>query len=190
MRSKTLQFFCSAIAIAPTLGWSAESTVSGINVGELAIVQSQTILYKAQAERAAAERSINGEDNHLATPSSAAFMPQGNFPPPVTPAIRSADIQQELPVVKAIFGSAKRLRATLLYSSGFEVDADASSRELPGGYRVATLTVDNVVLERGGKRYPLGFSSTPPVTPSNTDNPTPSSTSSAPMPPGLIPGQR
>ena len=61
MRNKSLLFFCSAIAIAPSLGWAAEGNLSGVNVGELAIVQSQTILYKAQAERAAAERSINGE---------------------------------------------------------------------------------------------------------------------------------
>ncbi len=101
----------------------------------------------------------------------------------------SADAQPELPVVKAVFGSAKRLRATLLYSGGVEIDADASSRELPGGYRVAILTFDNVTLERNGKRYPLGFSNTPPVVPGNASYPTPSNTGAVPVLPGLFPGQ-
>ena len=104
--------------------------------------------------------------------------------------IRATDSQQELPVVKAIFGSAKRLRATLLYSSGFEVDADASARELPGGFRVANLTVDSVTLEREGKRYPLGFSNVPPGSASSGNNPISSSIPPASMLPGLIQGQR
>lgn len=74
MRNKTVRFLCSAIAIAPSLGWTAEANLSGINVGELATVQSQTILFKAQAERAAAERSINGEDNHSTAQSPARSM--------------------------------------------------------------------------------------------------------------------
>ena len=189
MRNKTVRFLCSAIAIAPSLGWTAEGSLSGINVGELAIVQSQTILFKAQAERAAAERSINGEPAQLTAQSTPAFLPPGIFPPTASAPARNAGTPQELPVVKAIFGSRKRLRATLLYSGGFEVDADASSRELPGGYRMALLTVDNGTLERGGKRYSLGFSNTPPANLSNTNDSVPSSTPSAPMLPGLVPGQ-
>lgn len=115
---------------------------------------------------------------------------QGYLTPPTSASARSADSQPELPVVKAVFGSAKRLRATLLYSGGVEIDADTSSRELPGGYRVAILTFDNVTLERSGKRYPLGFSNTPPVVPGNANNPAVSNTASAPVLPGLIPGQR
>jgi type IV pilus biogenesis protein PilP len=186
MRNKSLLFFCSAIAIAPSLGWAAEGNLSGVNVGELAIVQSQTILYKAQAERAAAERSINGE----AAQPAATFLPQGNFLPTASAQTRNAGTQQELPVVKAVFGSGKRLRATLLYSGGFEVDADASSRELPGGYRIATLTVDTVTLEREGKRYPLGFSNLPPANLNTLSTPTPESAQPSLLLPGLVPNQR
>lgn len=189
MRSKIQQFFCLVIAAGSSIGWAAEKSVSGVDVGELAIVQSQTILLKAQAERAAAERSINGEDSHSTAQSQSSFVPQGLLPPPIS-VTRATDTQQELPVVKAIFGSAKRLRATLLYSSGFEVEADASARELPGGYRVANLTVDSVTLELDGKRYPLGFSSVPPGSAPSGNNPVSSSFPSASMQPGLIPSQR
>ena len=189
MRNKKLQLICAVIALGSSVSFAAESNLAGVNVGELAIVQSQTILLKAQAERAQAQRSINGEDNHSTAQSPASFVPQGLLPPPIT-ATRATDTQQELPVVKAIFGSARRLRATLLYSSGFEVDADASSRELPGGYRVANLTLDSVTLERDGKRFPLGFSNIPPGSASSSSNPVSSSIPSATSLPGLIQGQR
>ncbi len=184
MQNKTLWLFYSAITFAPSLGWAVDSNLSGLNVGELAIVQSQTILFKAQAERAKAEQSINGEVN----PVNAEY-PLGNIQP-TTASVRNAETQQGLPVVKAVFGSGKRLHATLLYSSGFEVDADSSSRELPGGYHVVTLTVDNVTVERGGKRFPLGFSNRPPPPSSDTYNPTSHGPPSLPNLPGLIPSQR
>lgn len=190
MRTKTLWLFCSAIASIPVHGWAAEGSPSGINVGELAIVQSQTILYTAQAERAKAERSITGETNQDTPQFSGGTFPLNNLQPTTSAPIRSADPQQDLPVVKAVLGSGKRLRATLLYSSGFEVDADSSSRELPGGYRVATLTVDNVTLERGGKRFALGFSSHAPTSTSSVPPSMPGNTQPIPFLPGLIPGQR
>ncbi|MFC6299098.1 type IV pilus biogenesis protein PilP [Pseudomonas sp. CCM 7893] len=187
MRNKRLWILCSFIVFGTPLSWANETSPTGVNVGELAIVQSQTILFNAKAERAKAERSISGEDLRVTTQTSPALFGQGSFQPSTSAAVRNADAQSELPVVKAVFGSAKRLRATLLYSGGVEVDADATSRELPGGYRVATLTVDNVTLERSGKRYPLGFSNIPPV---SSEIVNPSSTPSAPMLPGMIPGQR
>lgn len=190
MRNKALCFLCSILALGAPSSWADENTLSGVNVGELAQIQSQTILLNAKAEKAKAERSIKGEDQSATTQPSTVFFSQGNLTQPAAASAHSSDTQSDLPVVKAVFGSAKRLRATLLYSSGFEVDADASSRELPGGYRVAILSVENVTLERDGKRYPLGFSSTPPASLSNVNNSAPSITPSAPMPPGLIPGQR
>ena len=191
MRNKTLRLWCSILAFGAPICWASENTPSGVNVGELAIIQSQTILLNAKAEKAKAERSINGEDHSATSQSSPSplLFSQGNFTQPTSASTRSADAQPELPVVKAVFGSAKRLRATLLYSGGVEIDADASSRELPGGYRVAILTFDNVTLERNGKRYPLGFSNTPPVVPGNASYPTPSNTGAVPVLPELFPGQ-
>lgn len=185
MRNKPRWFLYFAMTVAPTLGLAGEGNRSGVNVGELAIVQSQTILLKAKAERAKAEHSINGEGIQERGQHSAPFHPQVSLAP-----ARSTDTQQDLPVVKAVFGSGKRLRATLLYSSGFEVDADLSSRELPGGYQVVTLTVDSVTLERQGQRYPLGFSNLAPTGSSNSNSSLPGSTQPLPILPGLIPGQR
>lgn len=190
MRNKTLRLWCSIFAFGTPLCWAIENTPSGVNVGELAIIQSQTILLNAKAEKAKAERSVNGDDQTVTAQPSPMNFSQGYLTPPTSASARSADSQPELPVVKAVFGSSKRLRATLLYSGGVEIDADASSRELPGGYRVAILTLDNVTLERSGKRYPLGFSNTPPVVPGNANNPAVSSTTSPPVLPGLISGQR
>ena len=181
MRNKALWVLCSAITLLPSLSWAAEGNLAGLNVGELAIVQSQTILFKAKAERAKAEQSILGE---VTLPSTA------NPFQPLSATLRGTNSQSDLPVVKAVFGSGKRLRATLLYSSGFEVDADLSSRELPGGYRVVTLTVDSVTLERQGQRYPLGFSNLAPPGSSNAISSLPGSPQPLPILPGLIPGQR
>jgi type IV pilus biogenesis protein PilP len=189
MRNNTLRLWCSILAFGAPLCWANENTPSGVNVGELAIIQSQTILLNAKAEKAKAERSLNGEDQSVTAQPSPLTFSQGNLTPSTSASARSADAQPELPVVKAVFGSAKRLRATLLYSGGFEVDADTSSRELHGGYRVATLTFDNVTLERSGKRYPLGFSNTPPVVPGNAGNTTPNNAGPVPVLPGLFPGQ-
>ncbi|QLG94694.1 type IV pilus biogenesis protein PilP [Pseudomonas yamanorum] len=189
MRNRTLCFWFSIIAFGAPLSWANENTPSGVNVGELAIIQSQTILLNAKAERAKAERSITGEDQNVAAQPTPALFPQVGFPPSTTSAARSTETQQDVPVVKAVLGSGKRLRATLLYSGGFEVDADVSSKELPGGFRVATLTVENVTLERGGKRYPLGFSNQPPINVTTNKEPTPSVPQFPPALPGLIPGQ-
>lgn len=181
MRNKALWVLCSAITLLPSLGWAAEGNLAGLNVGELAIVQSQTILFKAKAERAKAEQSILDE---VTLPSTA------NPFQPLSATLRGTNSQSDLPVVKAVFGSGKRLRATLLYSSGFEIDAGSTSQELPGGYRVVTLTVDNVVVERDGKRFPLGFSHRSPTHSSDVNRPTSGSTQALPILPGLIPGQR
>lgn len=188
MRNKALCFLCSILALGAPPSWADENTLSGVNVGELAQIQSQTILLNAKAEKAKAERSIKGEDQSTTAQPSTMFFSQGNPTPPTSVSARIADVQPELPVVKAIVGSAKRLRAALLYSGGVEVEADASSRELPGGFRVAILTFDNVTLERSGKRYPLGFSSNAPAN-SNSNIPVPGSTASVPLMPGLTPGQ-
>ena len=79
--------------------------------------------------------------------------------------VEHAGAVDQLPLVKLIYGSGKALRATLLYTGGFEIDASLASTDLPGGYRVASLSLDSVVLSRGGKRYPLGFSNRAPSYP-------------------------
>lgn len=122
---------------------------TAISVGELSTVQSETYLYKAQGERAKALRALEGDG--LSLPSSTAV----------------SSISEHLPVVKMVSGPRQALRATLLYSGGYEVDALVGGPELPGGYSVVSISVDRVVLRRADKRYPLGFATTPPMATSN-----------------------
>ena len=135
----------SALAAVPDL--------SGINVGELGKVQSETILLKAQAERTNAQLEANGILPNA--PQPVAQFPAPGLTPTMTatsPGLR----QSALPVVKEISGSGQKLRASLIYADGSEVDAKPG-RELPNGFRVQQITLDGVVLSKEGKQYPLGF---------------------------------
>lgn len=121
---------------------------TAISVGELSTVQSETYLYKAQGERAKALRALEGDG--LSLPSTAV-----------------SSSSERLPVVKMVSGPRQALRATLLYSGGYEVDALVGGAALPGGYSVVSISVDRVVLSRADKRYPLGFATTPPIATGN-----------------------
>lgn len=136
----------------------AEEGPSGISVGALSAVQSETILYKAQGERAKALREIKGDDLSAGQP----------FPYPYQPSQPVGAAKEPLPVVKLVSGSTKSLRVSLLYSGGFEIDAQVGGPELPGGYKLESISMDNVVVSRNGKRYSLGFSSTQPMANSAT----------------------
>lgn len=137
---------------------------AGVSVGELSTVQSETFLYKAQGERAKALRELESEGGSIST----AFQ-TGNI--------------EGLPVVKLVSGPRQALRAILLYSGGYEVEARVAGPELPGGYRVASISLDSVVLSRSGKHYPLGFSAFAPRSELSTNPAT-----SAPGLPGITPG--
>ena len=57
------------------------------------------------------------------------------------------------------------MTATFLFPGGYEVDA-ASGAELPGNYRVESISLDQVVLtDKDGNRVPVGFSSVAPTPP-------------------------
>ncbi|MCI1009215.1 type IV pilus biogenesis protein PilP [Pseudomonas oryzihabitans] len=146
---------------------AADKDPDGITVGELSRVQSETILYKAQGERAKALREINGSGTQATTAPQPSYLPQpvAANTGRVSGASGQTDAVEQLPVVKLVYGAGKALRATLLYAGGFEIDASTTSTDLPGGYRVASLTLDSVVLSRGGKRFPLGFSNRAPSYP-------------------------
>jgi type IV pilus biogenesis protein PilP len=160
-----------------TVVQAAEPGLSGIDVGELGRVQSETILFKAQTERNKAERTASGESDVQQAQQVQQVLPQvGGFPTPsipTTPGIR----QPALPVVKQISGSGQKLRATLLYSGGSEIDAQPGS-ELPEGFRVLQVTLDGVVLVREGRRFPLVFGNQASTTQPQMGLP------------GLIPGQQ
>lgn len=141
-----------AAVLALANAHAADESLSSINIGELGRVQSQTILYKAMAERREAQQKAQGDFPDSLLP--AAVVPSGQT---FTPPVEASPQESGLPVVKAITGSSQRLRATLLYSGGAEFDTAIGSK-LPGGFSVHQLTLDGVVLSRGGQLYPLGFS--------------------------------
>lgn len=151
------------VAAFATNAFATPSELSGISIGELGKVQSETILFKAKAERAKAEREMKGES----TPSAQSVTNgvSNPFPAPqptqYLPTESKAAATLDLPVIKAVTGSARKMQATLLYSSGIEIDA-LIGHVVPGGYRVAQITLDGVTLERQGKRFPLGFSAQAP----------------------------
>ena len=153
---------------APVIAAEAKSSdPDGITVGELSRVQSETILYKAQGERAKALRELNDGGTQAKVATQPSYLPQPVVAPTsrVSGAVEQTGAVEQLPVVKLVYGTGTALHATLLYAGGFEIDASPASTDLPGGYRVANLTLDSVVLTRGGKRYPLGFSNRAPSYP-------------------------
>lgn len=150
------------VAIAPNAN-ASEPALSGISVGELGKVQSETILYKAKAELAKAQRDVP-EGISTATTQTVTSGVGNTLPPPMS--LQPMDTgnaldQSGLPVIKAVTGSPRKLQATLLYSGGMEIDA-TTGRDLPHGFRVTQVTLDGVVLERKGMHFSLGFSNQVP----------------------------
>ncbi|RMV90762.1 type IV pilus biogenesis protein PilP [Pseudomonas coronafaciens] len=157
-----LTFLLSCVA-AGNMAVAADPSptdISRINIGELSQVQSETLLFTAQAARARAKEDIvNGGKTSTSTSTSAPVqVTQSAY---TTPAPTSNSTPQ-LPVVKTVFRMNNALYATLLYGSGFEVDASVGNAELPGGFKVISVSLDSVVLGHDGRRYPLGFSTRAP----------------------------
>ena len=116
-------------------------------VGELAEIQAQAILTEAKVRLATAQRQLEGKGETGQVVSA-----QGQtFAMPVPP------------VVRTIYGAGGKMTATFLFPGGYEVDA-ASGAELPGNYRVESISLDQVVLtDKDGNRVPVGFSSVAPT---------------------------
>lgn len=109
-------------------------------VGDLARIQAETLLIKAQAKQEDAR-------NELASKRSAGGMDDGT-----------------LPVVKSIFGTDRRVVATLIYPGNVLVEAVPGDM-LPGGYRVGKIHQDanKVELVKGKERHAVGFSTVVPA---------------------------
>ncbi|MCD5972567.1 MULTISPECIES: type IV pilus biogenesis protein PilP [Pseudomonas syringae group] len=152
----TFLLSCVAVGNMAVAADPSPTDLSRINIGVLSQVQTETLFFKAQAARARAmEEIVNGGKTSTSAPvqvmQSAYTMP--------APASNSTP---QLPVVKTVFRTNNTLHATLLYGSGFEVDASIGNAELPGGFKVISVSLDSVVLSHGGRRYPLGFSTRAP----------------------------
>lgn len=121
-----------ALSLLP-LPWTAHAQASGGTIGELQEIQTATVLAKARASLAEITKNLGG------------------------PGAVSDPNARGLPAVKLIAGNARALTATLVYPSGANYEARAGE-EVPGGYRVQSITTDAVVLDRAGQVIKLGFS--------------------------------
>lgn len=129
------------------------------NVGDLARIQAETVLIKAQAKREEAQADL------------AARRQDGV----------SAD--GTLPVLKSIYGTERRLVATFIYPGNVTVEANEGDR-IPGGYRVSKIVADTnkVELARGREKFQVGFSTQAPTSHDLTSQAQPGA---APFVPGI-----
>lgn len=128
----------AGIALIPVLliaGFAhAEATV-----GDLSVINSETILLKAKVSRAAAQEELDAKSKV---------------------AVGNDDV--DAPVVKSVYGAGGKLFATFLYGSGVAMDAKQGDTIL-GGLKVMLVSVDKVELSKGSKRLQVGFSGTAPT---------------------------
>lgn len=141
MRVKSLFF---GVFVLPAFGvWAVEN--SAATVGDLSKVQSETIMYDAKAKRAEAKAKM--QEN---------IVKAGDDPQLNQPQTTSSVVAADLPTVTGISGAAGRLFATFRYANGTTVTSK-SGEQIPGGFRVAEVGIDRVVLTRGDRRIPLQF---------------------------------
>ncbi|EOD9062609.1 type IV pilus biogenesis protein PilP [Pseudomonas aeruginosa] len=143
----------AAILIA-MLAASSSARAADATVGDLTQLQGQVLLKKAQVDLAKQEdelRKLNG--------GSAAGVPMG---------LSASGLGDAgTPSVRSVAGVNGRLYATFVYSSGITADA-AAGETIPGGFKVVRVTVDKVELQKGGRRFQVGFASHAPSTLSNS----------------------
>lgn len=127
--------------------------VSKLTVGSLSDVQAQAVMAEAKVRLQTALDRLPAEMKGGATaaPTSSS-----------SKALRDAPLPE--PVVRTIYGSGGRMTATFLFPGGVEADAGAG-QDLPGGYRVESISMDKVMLSKDGRRFPVGFSSVAPSAP-------------------------
>lgn len=143
-----------AALFLPRMALCAEPTALH-TVGELSVVQSETILYDAKAKRAEALVKLQ-ENANRAGVDLTQVRTTANAAPSV--------IASDLPTVTGVSGVGGRLYATLLYPNGTTLRSK-SGEKLPGGFLVSEVSIDRVVLTIGDRRIPLQFGvATPPAT--------------------------
>ncbi|WP_324729569.1 type IV pilus biogenesis protein PilP [Pseudomonas chlororaphis] len=114
-------------------------------VGELSKVQSETIMFQAKAARAAAEAAMLKN-----------VLDAGGDPQAVQTQGAASVVASDLPTITGISGAAGRLYATFRYMNGTTVSSK-SGEQIPGGFHVAEVALDRVVITKGDRRIPLQF---------------------------------
>jgi type IV pilus biogenesis protein PilP len=172
MRSRNDTLLTLSLCMLGSLIWLSQPTLAA-TVGELTDVQAQTVLAEAKVRLAEAQAKLDGQVS-ASVPTGLSAM-----------ALPSKDVALPAPVVRTIYGSGGRMTASFLFPGGYEADAGAG-QELPGGYRVESISMDKVLLSKDGKRFPVGFSNTAPSMPTQHQA---MDGMVAPALPGAMPGQ-
>lgn len=108
------------------------------SVGDLARIQAETVLIKAQAKREEAQAELAVR--------------------------RGVSADGTLPVLKSIYGTEKLLMATFIYPGNVTIEANEGD-QIPGGYRVSKIFADTskVELAKGRDKFHVGFSTLAPA---------------------------
>ena len=128
--------FIGLAALLPLVA-AAQGTPHTPTLGDLARIQAHTIILKAEAAQAAAAASLAAKGG-------------------------AGDVGATAPVVSDVYGGRGLLFASFLYSDGATVVARAGET-IPGGYRVRSIALNAVRIERAGKIIDVGFSGTAPI---------------------------
>lgn len=120
-------------------GLRVEPQPQGETVGTLGRLYEKRLLIKAQVELMNAQAQLKTKD---ATTAKIA--------------------QSYAPTVKMVQGVGNSLFATFLYPGNMTMDARVGDT-ISGGYKVESISVDQVVLSKNGERIRLGFSASPPT---------------------------
>lgn len=125
-------------------------------VADLAKIQSQTLILKAQEAKKAVEKRINElkDGRSSETASEQQGLNGQMFPQPGMPYTGGMQVEQKkeakAPAVASIMGSNGKLYAIFKLSDGSELQAGEGG-SLPGGYVVSKITLDEVMLSKNGK---------------------------------------
>ncbi len=118
---------------------------------EISILREQLSIAKL---RNAIKNAVNGQSGPAAILGSTQQLPQ--MIPPGALTTGPAPVATALPSVSSISGSGKTMTATLGYRDGGTQNVRVGEA-LPGGWRVAAIGPDGVVVVRGHERTTLGM---------------------------------
>lgn len=117
---------------------------------EIAALNEEIILLQARLKKLEVEEKIAKQQAEIATSERAANLARGH------------DIPKEptAPVVRSTEGYNGKITAVLAYSGGETVSVKEGST-IPGGWVVASIKVNEVVLKKNGKQTSLKFAHAP-----------------------------
>ena len=146
-------------------------SVNAETVGDLKNIQRKTILLQAEAAQYKAQSERDEYKAKTQDPSGSSL--GGDIPSlPASNMVQTNKGNPDdtvLPVVRAVFGANGKLTASLLYSSGARFEG-AVGENIPGNYKIESISMDKVVVSRNGKNNILIFSKVAPHAASTTNS--------------------